>query len=140
MTLLFTYQVSNVLANADYQLTNQSANVVRTGQTFRTLTSNFFEDPIEAYISFSDTVLQTLEYNEPGFIIITDEQSNNIGSITFYSFYRQPLEPIITTKTFNKSLTYGVPTATGILSDYLNGTVVIDYTDPNQRTVYLFKR
>jgi hypothetical protein len=143
MTLTFTYQRLDVLANAEYELTNQSRNILdggNPGQSFREMASNFFQDPIKAYISFSDTVLQTLEYNEPGFIIITDEQSNNIGSITFYSFYRQPLEPIITTKTLNKSLTYGVPTATGILSDYLNGSVVIDYTDANQRTVYLFKR
>jgi len=143
MTLTFTYKRLDLLAIADYQLTNQSSNVLdggNPGQSFRELTSNFFKHPFKAYISFSDTVLQTLEYNEPASIIITDGQSNNIGSITMYSFYRQPGEPIITIKTVNKSLTYGVPTATGILSDYLNGSVVIDYTDPNERTVYLFKR
>ena len=143
MTLTFTYQRSDLLANAEYQLTNQSSGVLEggnPGQSFRELASNFFQEPIKAYISFSDTVLQTLEYNEPGSIIITDGQANNIGSITIYSFYRQPLEPVSTTKTLNKSLTYGVPTATGILSDYLNGSVVIDYSDPNKRTVYLFKR
>lgn len=143
MTLTFTYQRSDLLANAEYQLTNQSSGVLEggnPGQSFRELTSNFFQDPIKAYISFSDTVLQTLEYNEPGSIIITDGQSNNVGFITIYSFYRQPLEPIITTNTVNKSLTYGVSTATGILSDYLNGSVIIDYSDPNERIVYLLKR
>ena len=65
MTLTFTYQRSDILANAEYQLTNQSSGVLEggnPGQSFRELASNFFQDPIKAYISFSDTVLQTLVF------------------------------------------------------------------------------
>jgi len=134
MTLLFTYQVSNVLANADYQLTNQSANVVRTGQTFRTLTSNFFEDPIEAYIISNETYLTTLQVNYQATIIITDGESNNIGSISFFNFFQK-----LNTKT-NKSIIFAITTATGLLSGYLNGTVVIDMSGPDTHTIYLFKR
>jgi 23S rRNA pseudoU1915 N3-methylase RlmH len=134
MTLLFTYQVSNVLANADYQLTNQSANVVRTGQTFRTLTSNFFEDPIEAYIISNETYLTTLQVNYQATIIITDGESNNIGSISFFNFFQK-----LNTKT-NKSIIFAITTATGLLSGYLNGTVVIDMSRPDTHTIYLFKR
>ena len=134
MTLLFTYQVSNVLANADYQLTNQSANVVRTGQTFRTLTSNFFEDPIEAYIISNETYLTTLQVNYQATIIITDGESNNIGSISFFNFFQK-----LNTKT-NKSIIFAITTATGLLSGYLNGSVVIDMSRPDTHTIYLFKR
>jgi hypothetical protein len=132
MTLLFTYQVSNVLANADYQLTNQSSNVIRTGQIFRVLTSNFFNDPIEAYLISNETYLKSLQVNYQATIIITDGESNNIGSISFYNFF-------LKTKT-NKSITFAITTATGILSDYLNGTVVIDTSNPDTQTIYLFKR
>jgi len=132
MTLLFTYQVSNVLANADYQLTNQSSNVIRTEQIFRVLTSNFFNDPIEAYLISNETYLKSLQVNYQATIIITDGESNNIGSISFYNFF-------LKTKT-NKSITFAITTATGILSDYLNGTVVIDTSNPDTQTIYLFKR
>ena len=132
MTLLFTYQISNVLANADYQLTNQSSNVKRTEQIFRVLTSNFFNDPIEAYLISNETYLKSLQVNYQATIIITDGESNNIGSISFYNFF-------LKTKT-NKSITFAITTATGILSDYLNGTVVIDTSNPDTQTIYLFKR
>ena len=134
MTLLFTYQVSDVLANADYQLTNQSANVVRTSQIFRVLTSNFFQNPIEAYIISNETYLTTLQVNYQATIIITDGESNNIGSISFFNFFQK-----LNTKT-NKSIIFAITTATGLLSGYLNGTVVIDMSGPDTHTIYLFKR
>lgn len=141
MTLLFTYQVKNVLANADYQLTNKSSNVIRTEQIFRVLTSNFFKVPIESYLISNETYLKNSQINYQATIIITDGESNNIGSITFYNFFLKwngdPTEP--GTKT-NKSITFAITTATGILRDYLNGTVVIDTSNQDTQTIYLFKR
>jgi len=141
MTLIFTYEYLPVLANANYQLTNQSSNVIRADQIFRVLSSNFFKEPIQAYIISNETNLKSLQVNYQATIIITDGQSNNIGSITFYNFFQKfYLDSIESGKTTQKSITFAITTATGILGDYLNGTVVIDASTPDTRTVYLFKR
>ena len=141
MTLIFSYQFLPILGRAEYQLTDKSNNVVTSGLSFRALTSNFFQEPLKAYIIWNVSVLENAQLNDPGTIIITDGQSNNIGSITFYNYYQLPsIDSVNLAKTTNQSISYAITIATGILSDYLNGTVVIDYCNPDTRTLYLFKR
>jgi hypothetical protein len=139
MTLCLFYTITDTIGNADLTLLPTSVNTNAVSQAIIPLTSNFYQAPFKGYIIWTTTVLSSSLKYDQGTITVTDGESNNIGTITFTNFYQDSaIDPNDPAKTFIKSLSYPIQTATGIFSSYTGGSVVIDYADP-KRQIWLFK-
>ena len=72
-------------------------------------------------------------------ITVTDGESNNVGTINGINLYQdKSIDPLDPAKTEINSLSYPIQSSTGIFSEYLGGSVVIDYSKP-KRQIWLFK-
>uniref|UniRef100_A0A6C0K3U2 Uncharacterized protein n=1 Tax=viral metagenome TaxID=1070528 RepID=A0A6C0K3U2_9ZZZZ len=120
MSIIFTYDVNNIYAEANPILDDNSINI-HTDEfavRFFKLESNLFNSPFTAYyisnpstdLVFSkDDLMRYLNIS----IIITDGDDNNIGSVKFDNIFKTPkLSTVNPLNVTNKTVIYPISSAT----------------------------